>query len=127
MKNVEVVKAENGQQNNLDESSKEIIMHHLESFIDNHLDGVMSDYTNDSVLVTRDGTYTGIKEIEGFFSNLMVHFPKAKSKFDLDKITANGSLVYIIWHAKTPSLEVTLGSDTYIIKDGKISRQTFVG
>ena len=127
MKNVEVLNAHNDAQNNTDESSKEIIMNHLSSFIDNHLEGVMSDYTDDSVLITRDGTYKGLKNIEGFFINLMTHFPKERSTLELDKITTIGRLAYIIWHAKTPSLEVALGSDTYIIKDGKIYEQTFVG
>jgi hypothetical protein len=35
--------------------------------------------------------------------------------------------VYLVWKAKTPSLHVPMGSDTFIIKDGKISQQTFVG
>jgi len=36
-------------------------------------------------------------------------------------------MVYIVWHAKTPRLEVPIGSDTFVIKDGKIYQQTFVG
>jgi hypothetical protein len=36
-------------------------------------------------------------------------------------------LVFIVWHATTPSLEVALGTDTFLIKRGKINRQTFAG
>jgi hypothetical protein len=43
------------------------------------------------------------------------------------KVIVNDGLAFITWHAKTPSLDVSLGSDTFIIKDGKISQQTFVG
>jgi hypothetical protein len=35
--------------------------------------------------------------------------------------------VFIVWHAKTPTLHVPLASDTFLVKDGKIHRQTFVG
>ena len=109
------------------DASKNIILHHLSSFQDNDLQAVISDYTNESVLITEGGTYMGPEEIEGFFTDLMVHFPKQDSDFELDKLVAKDGMVYIIWHAKTPSLEVALGSDTFIVKDGKIFQQTFVG
>jgi len=102
-------------------------MHHLESFQHNDLEAVLSDYTNESVLITQDATYTGPDEIRGFFAGLVIHFPKENSSFELDKIVAIGSLVYIVWHAETPSLDVPLGSDTFIIKHDKIYQQTFAG
>ena len=110
-----------------DEISKEVVTHHLNSFLDNNLEAVMSDYTNESVLITRDTTYTGLEEISVFFVGLSMHFPQQKSNLVLDKVVANDDLVYIVWHANTPSLQVPIGSDTFIIKDGKIYQQTFVG
>ena len=110
-----------------DEISKEVVMHHLNSFLDNNLEAVMSDYTNESVLITRDTTYTGLEEIKVFFVGLIMHFPKQKSNLVLDKLVANNDLVYIVWHANTPSLQVPIGSDSFIIKDSKINQQTFVG
>jgi len=109
------------------DASSNIVMHHLESFQHNDLEAVLSDYTNESVLITQDATYTGPDEIRGFFAGLMIHFPKENSSFELDKIVAIGSLVYIVWHAETPSLDVPLGSDTFIIKHDKIYQQTFAG
>lgn len=111
----------------LSDASKNIVMHHLESFQHNDLEAVLSDYTNESVLITLDATYTGTEEIRNFFTGLMLHFPKQKSSFELDKIVANGGLVYIVWHANTPSLDVPLGTDTFIIKEDKICQQTFAG
>ena len=111
----------------VDEISKEVVKHHLSSFLNNNLEAVMSDYTNESVLITRDTTYTGLEEISLFFVGLSMHFPQQKSNLVLDKVIANDDLVYIVWHANTPSLQVPIGSDTFIIKDGKIYQQTFVG
>jgi ketosteroid isomerase-like protein len=115
---------EQGNQNDL---SKDIIVHHLASFGDNNLEAVLSDYTDESILVTRDAIYTGPAEIRSFFVELMKHFPKQKSSFKLDNLTVRGELAYIVWHATTPSLIVSLGSDTFILKEGKIHQQTFVG
>ncbi len=109
------------------EISKLIILHHLASFQENDLEAVMSDYTKESVLITQDATYRGPEEIKVFFANLMMHFPKSTSNFTLDKVVANNELVYIVWHATTPSLEAPIGTDTFIIKDGKIYQQTFAG
>jgi hypothetical protein len=110
-----------------EEAVRHIIMHHLTSFQDNDLDAVVSDYRSDSVLITQERNYTGPEEIRTFFAALMLHFPKHKSNFELDKIVVNHQLVYIVWHAKTPSLFVSLGTDTFVLKDGKIQQQTFAG
>ena len=111
----------------LDEISKEVVQNHLNSFLNNNLEAVMSDYTNESVLITQDATFTGLEEIRVFFAGLIMHFPRQMSNLVLDKLVANNDLVYVVWHAKTTSLEVPVGSDTFIIKDGKIYQQTFVG
>lgn len=110
-----------------DEVSKKIVMRHLNSFLDNNLEAVLSDYHSESVLITQSGTYQGPDEIRTFFTGLIIHFPQQTSNFALDKLVAKNGLVYIVWHAKTPSVQVPLGSDTFIIKDGKIAQQTFVG
>jgi len=109
------------------EISKEIVMRHLNSFLDNNLDILLSDYTNESVLITQAATYSGPEEIGSFFVDFNTQFPKPATNLILDKIEANDDMVYIVWHAKTPSLQVPIGSDTFIIKDGKIFQQTFVG
>jgi hypothetical protein len=113
--------------NRMNDASKTVIMHHLSSFRDNDLEAVLSDYSDNSVLITQAATYTGKEEIRDFFAGLMVHFPNQKSNFELDHVVAHEELVYIVWHANTPSVDVSLGSDTFIVKKGKIAQQTFVG
>jgi hypothetical protein len=36
-----------------------------------------------------------------------------------------GEVAYIIWHAKCASADIVFGTDTFIIRDGKIAVQTF--
>ena len=79
-------------------------------------------------VILNEPSYKVNEEIEAFFVEMISHFPKQKSTFQLDKmVVVNDGLAFITWHAKTPSLDVSLGSDTFIIKDGKIYQQTFVG
>jgi hypothetical protein len=111
----------------LNDASKNLLMHHLSSFLNNDLETLMSDYTNESVLITQHTTYKGIEEIKTFFVGLITHFPKQGSSFELDKMVVNDGVAFIVWHANTPSVNVPLGTDTFIIKDDKIYRQTFAG
>ncbi len=107
--------------------STNVLTRHLNSFLENDLDTLMLDYTDSTVFITQDATYTGINEIREFFTNLMIHFPKQKCTFELDKIVVKNELGFIVWHANTPSLIVSLGTDTFIIKNEKIFQQTFAG
>ena len=109
------------------QDTKSLLTHHLSSFQDNDLDAVASDYTDESVLITAEATYTGRTAIRGFFANLIPQFPKRQTRFELDKMIVDGELVFIVWHAITPTLKVPLGTDTFLVKDGKIHRQTFAG
>jgi hypothetical protein len=109
------------------DAMRELLTHHLSSFQDNDLEALMSDYTMDSILITVDATYTGTAEIRAFFSALIPQFPKLNTRFDLDKMIVIDDLLFIVWHASTPTVKVSLGSDTFLVKEGKIHRQTFVG
>jgi len=104
-----------------------IILNHLQSFLNNDVEAVISDYTEDAILMTQTKTYTGPEEIKGFFWGLLVHFPKDRSGFDLEQLFVSNELAYIVWHAKTPTVHVAIGTDTFFIKEGKIHRQTFAG
>jgi predicted SnoaL-like aldol condensation-catalyzing enzyme len=108
-------------------ATRALLQRHLSAFLDNDLEAVLSDYTDESMLVTADATYTGRQAIRGFFAELVPLFPKAKSRLDLDRMVVDGEMAFIVWHATTPAVKVTLGTDTFVLKDGKIHRQTFVG
>ena len=115
------------QNNTLGSISKNVLLRHLNSFKNNDLQAVISDYTNESVLITQDAIYKGPNEIKVFFASLIKQFPKQNSSFELDKVIVDDELVYIVWHGETPSLDVPFATDTFIIKNGKILRQTFAG
>ena len=104
-----------------------LLTHHLSSFQDNDLEALMSDYTDESILVTADARYEGRAEIRTFFSALMPQFPKQDTRFELDTMTVVDDLLFIVWHASTPTVKVALGSDSLLVRQGKIHRQTFVG
>src|SRR3954454_23388360 len=100
------------------EATKNLLTHHLGSFLDNDLEAMVSDYTDESILITQAATYTGRKEIKAFFADLIIHFPKDNASFDLDIMEAKDEFAFIVWHATTPTVNVPFASDTFIIKGG---------
>ncbi len=87
----------------------------------------MADYTDESVLITPDKTVSGLTELRDHFANVFKLFPKDSTTLKLDKSVINKDVAYIIWSADAPKIDISYGTDTFIIKDGKIVRQTFAG
>lgn len=110
-----------------EEKTKEVLDHHWEAFKNNDLEETMKDYTEESVLVTPDATYEGLDEIRNNFVSAFKAFPKDSTTFTLDKSIVVKDIGYILWKSKTPGFNLTYATDTFIIRDGKIIRQTFAG
>lgn len=107
--------------------TKEVLDHHWNTFQANDLEGVMADYTEESVLITPDNTFKGLAEIRENFVNAFAAFPKDSTTMNLQKSVVNQDVAYIIWDAAGPKVKISYGTDTFIIKDGKIVRQTYAG
>jgi ketosteroid isomerase-like protein len=107
-------------------SAQAVLNHHLESFGAGDVDETMKDYTDGSVLITPDGTLTGLDDIRaafaGFYSGL---FKPGTYEFTMDRMEVAGDVAYIVWHSVNEGVEVTLGTDTFVVRDGKIAVQTF--
>src|SRR5882672_12756150 len=61
--------------------TREVLDHHLQTFQQNDLEGVMADYVEESVLVTSDRTFTGLKEIRENFVNAFGALPTKGTTF----------------------------------------------
>ena len=107
-------------------SAEAVLNHHLESFGAGDVDETMKDFTEDSVLITPDGTLTGLEDIRavfaGFYSGL---FKPGTYEFTMDRAEVVGDVAYIVWRSVNEGAEVTLGTDTFVVRDGKVAVQTF--
>ena len=107
------------------EKTSEVFDRHFKAFLENDMELMMADYADDAVLILPDTTYTGKEQIKSSFINAFKMFPKEGSNLTLDKKTIDKNIAYIIWHGKSPGWEVSFATDTFVIEDGKIQRQTF--
>ena len=107
-------------------SIEKVLNHHLGAFGTGDLDEVMNDYTNESVLIVPEVTIKGRSAIrsafESFFNGL---FKPGTYEFSLDRIDIVGDIAYIVWHSENEGADVSLGTDTFLIRDGNIAIQTF--
>ena len=99
------------------------LIHHLEGLNKKDVDAMMSDYTEDSTLYTPDGSFTGLKAIRGYFENFIQKMPPGfLENFKMTRQDIRGEIAYLVWNSN-PS--IALGTDTFIIRGGKIIVQTF--
>ena len=110
-----------------EESTSKVLDHHWQAFRANDLEAVMADYTEESILITPDKTFKGLKEIRDNFVFAFTIFPKGKSTLKLRKSIVQQEVGYITWEATTPKMKKSFNTDTFIIHDGKIVRQTYAG
>jgi ketosteroid isomerase-like protein len=110
-----------------EQKTKEVLDHHWMTFQKNDLEGTMEDYTEESVLITPDATYRGLDEIRENFVNAFKAFPADSSTLTLTKSVVVKDVGYILWNAKTPAFNLSYATDSFIIQDGKIVRQTYAG
>jgi hypothetical protein len=110
-----------------EESTRVVLERHWQTFRENDMEGVMADYSEESVLITPDATYRGLAEIRRNFENAFAAFPRDQTTFHLDKSVTDRDVAYILWRADTPAFRLTYATDTFLIRGGKIIRQTYAG
>ncbi|WP_265109412.1 nuclear transport factor 2 family protein [Halosolutus halophilus] len=108
-------------------TTESVLEHHLEAFGNQDLEAVMEDYTDESTVVTNMGTFRGLEEIEGLFTNLFDEFDDPDASITMEEELVEGEFAYIIWTAETPENDYEFATDTFHIPDETITFQTFAG
>ena len=106
-------------------STQAVVNHHLQSFYAGDLHGVVADYAPDAVMIVPTGVLRGVDEITPLFKAMIAEFAKPGASFDLQQQVIEGDVAYIRWVAETADNTYELGTDTFIVRDGKILTQTF--
>lgn len=108
-------------------STQEVIENHLRCFGERSLDGILSDYAPDAVLFTPQGPLRGIHAIRPLFEAMLAEFGKPGATFSLRHVSVDGAHGYILWEAETADNVYELGTDTFVVRDGRIAVQSFAG
>lgn len=106
-------------------TTKDVVDHHLKSFGEGDLNGILSDYAPMAILFTPNGLLEEIDAIRPVFEGLLTEFAKPGSSFNLKHQSVKGDYAYILWTAETADNSYEMVTDTFVVKDGKIVAQSF--
>jgi SnoaL-like domain len=108
------------------EQTEKTLLRHWQGFVAGDVERIMADYAEDAVLISPEGTLRGHAQIRSLFTQIFADmFPPAGSSLNLAKQIVEGEIAYILWSGISPRYKVPFGTDTFVIRDGKIVAQTF--
>jgi hypothetical protein len=101
-----------------------VVLHHLQAFLEQQgVAAIVSDYHEDARFYSESKIYRGKLEIQGFFSGFLASLPeRAIDRFMLRSMRVDRSIAYITWCVGS---DIPLGTDTFVVDNGKIVSQTF--
>ena len=105
-------------------SPEQIVNHHMSAAGSGRVDELMSDYADDAVLISPDAVLKGKQAIRGLFQTLMTPGPAALAPIDVKKRVFEGDVGYVTWIQNAGKPDEQKGSDTFVIRNGKIVYQT---
>ncbi len=105
-------------------STNEVLNHHLKCFGEGDLQGILSDYAPGAVLFTPDGPLKGADAMRPLFQAMFAEFGKPGAVFNMKQQSVEGEYAYILWSAETADNVYEVGSDTFVVRDGKIVAQS---
>ena len=108
-------------------SPKDVLDNHLKCFGEGDLKGILSDYAPGAVLFTSDGPLRGADAIRPLFQAMIAEFGKPGASFSMKQQSVEGDYAYILWTAETADNVYEMGTDTQVVRNGKIVAQSFAG
>lgn len=94
-------------------------------FVKGDVDELMKDFSEQAKVFTPDGVLEGLDSIRKFYIDVTTNIIPPGSEFNLTRQEVRGQIAYIVWSAESKNYRFPLGTDTFVIKDGKIITQTF--
>lgn len=104
-------------------STQDVFEHHFQAFKDQDMEEMMKDYSEESLVVTGNGTFKGLDEIEAMFEGFFEEF-SGEYFVESTQEVIEGDIAWFTWRADNPSMFYEFGSDTFIIIDDVIRYQT---
>jgi hypothetical protein len=101
-----------------------VVREHLRAFLEQAgVDAIVKDYHDEARLYGEAKIYRGKHEIHGFFVDFLDALPAGGlERFELRSLQIEGNIAYITWSVGG---DIPLGTDTFVVDDGKIVSQTF--
>lgn len=103
-------------------SPEAVVQHHTEALIQEDIEAILEDYTDESVIITQGAIFRGFDELREFFKGVLNTVPEGFwDAYTVTREEVIGEIYYDEWEAHP---WFPCGTDTLLIRDGKILVQT---
>lgn len=99
------------------ETTRAVLDHHMKAMDEADVEGVLSDYADDCVFISGANILRGREAVRGIFSRVPAGMA---SQMEMQHYVADGDIAYIVWTMPNGAK----GTDTFVMRDGKILVQT---
>ena len=105
-------------------ATETVVRNHLQTFLEQQgVTALVSDYDDDAHFYSEAKIYRGKQEIHGFFTDFIASLPAgAIDRFTLTSLRVAQNVAFITWCVGE---DIPLGTDTFVVNNGKIVSQTF--
>ena len=102
-------------------SPEDVFAHHGQSLGAEDLEQIISDYSDDAILIVQGKVFRGHDGAQQVFTQLLSELPQAKWQLST---TFAEDVLYLEWKAQGTGGHVDDGVDTFIFRNGEIRVQT---
>lgn len=103
-------------------TTEQVLASHEAALGEQSPDRIAVHYAKDAVLIVNGATYKGPAAISRFYADLILDLPEAKWRTDVAVI--HGDLAYVEWACESAASRIVFGTDTFVVTNGLITRQT---
>ncbi len=103
-------------------STQSVLDRHLQAFGDGDVEASVADYAEDSIFISPRGVVLGASAMRAVYEELFSGlFQPGSYEFTMDKVTVEGDLAVIVWHATGERADVPFG-DGHVRDPGRQDR-----
>ena len=102
--------------------TREILERHLDALLRGDIETVLSQYPDSSVMLTRGGSVRELEKLRAGFTSWVANTDGFPDSFERLTVKVEENVAYLVCKCE-PAF--SLGTDTFVVRDGKIAIQTF--
>ncbi|OUM04063.1 nuclear transport factor 2 family protein [Variovorax sp. JS1663] len=103
-------------------TTEEVLASHEAALGEQRPDKLSRHYADDAVLIVNGAVHRGPRQIANFYATLIGDLPDAIWRTNIAVI--QDDLAYVEWACVSATSSVKFGTDTFVVKNGLITRQT---
>ena len=105
-------------------STEDLVARHLAASAKGDVEGIVADYSDDAVSISPGGVTHGKDELRKLFSAIFGGAAGSHPPLVLQQQVYAGEIGYITWTQNAGTPAEVHGSDTFVVRNGKIVAQT---